>query len=131
MLESRTALEARALAARPVKRLGHHEELANLAVCLVSSQSEYINGDCVTTDDGHWLYGAGEFNDFLGLPESREQFDKKLVCSAISAGFFSSPQGFPTRSPRYRTTAKLSPGRSSEHLRIVASSEERNGGNGF
>jgi NAD(P)-dependent dehydrogenase (short-subunit alcohol dehydrogenase family) len=50
----------------PLKRVGKHEELANLASYLISDYSEYINGEVVTIDAGEWLKGAGEFN---GLDE--------------------------------------------------------------
>jgi NAD(P)-dependent dehydrogenase (short-subunit alcohol dehydrogenase family) len=54
----------------PMKRFGRHEELANLAVYLVSEYSEYVNGECVTIDGGLWLRGAGEFNDLAELPDA-------------------------------------------------------------
>ena len=46
----------------PLKRVGDHLELANLAAFLVSDQSQYINGEVITIDGGEWLKGAGEFN---------------------------------------------------------------------
>ncbi len=46
----------------PLRRVGRHEELANLAAYLVADQSGYINGDVVTIDGGEWLKGAGQFN---------------------------------------------------------------------
>ncbi len=62
--------EEHAKQAHPMKRFGRHEELANLAVYLVSAQSEYVNGECVVIDGGLWLRGAGEFNDLTDLPEA-------------------------------------------------------------
>jgi NAD(P)-dependent dehydrogenase (short-subunit alcohol dehydrogenase family) len=62
--------EERALRQHPMKRFGRHEELANLAVYLVSSQSDYVNGECVVIDGGLWLRGAGEFNDFVEMPDA-------------------------------------------------------------
>ncbi len=53
----------------PMKRFGRHEELANLAVYLLSPQAEYINGDCVTIDGAQWLAGAGEFNEYRNLSD--------------------------------------------------------------
>ena len=47
----------------PLKRLGEHQELANLAAYLMSDYSAYINGDVITIDGGEWLLGAGEFNN--------------------------------------------------------------------
>ena len=46
----------------PLKRVGRHEELANLAAYLLSDMAEYINGDCIVIDGGEWLKGAGQFS---------------------------------------------------------------------
>lgn len=46
----------------PLKRVGEHQELANLAAYLMSDFSAYMNGEVVTIDGGEWLKGAGEFN---------------------------------------------------------------------
>lgn len=46
----------------PLKRVGEHIELANLAAFLLSDFSGYINGEVVTIDGGEWLQGAGQFN---------------------------------------------------------------------
>jgi len=62
--------EERAKQHHPMKRFGRHDELANLAVYLVSPQSEYVNGECVTIDGALWLRGAGEFNELLDLPDA-------------------------------------------------------------
>jgi NAD(P)-dependent dehydrogenase (short-subunit alcohol dehydrogenase family) len=56
--------------AHPMKRFGKHEELADLAVFLLSNSAAYINGECVEIDGGQWLRGAGEFNDLVDLPDS-------------------------------------------------------------
>ncbi len=63
-------LEERAKNHHPMKRFGRHDELANLAAYLLSSQAEYVNGECVVIDGGLWLCGAGEFNDFADLPDA-------------------------------------------------------------
>jgi NAD(P)-dependent dehydrogenase (short-subunit alcohol dehydrogenase family) len=63
-------LEERAKSHHPMKRFGRHEELANLAAYLLSPQAEYVNGECVVIDGGLWLRGAGEFNDFLEMPDA-------------------------------------------------------------
>ncbi len=63
-------IEERMKAAHPMKRFGRHDELANLAVYLVSPQSDYVNGECVTIDGGLWLRGAGEFNEFVEVPDA-------------------------------------------------------------
>ena len=63
-------LEERARTYHPMKRFGRHEELTNLAAYLLSEQAEYVNGECVVIDGGLWLRGAGEFNDFVDLPDA-------------------------------------------------------------
>jgi NAD(P)-dependent dehydrogenase (short-subunit alcohol dehydrogenase family) len=63
-------IEERAKNSHPMKRFGRHEELANLAAYLLSRQADYINGECVVIDGGLWLRGAGEFNDFVDLPDA-------------------------------------------------------------
>ena len=62
--------EAQAKDQHPMKRFGRHDELANLAVYLVSEQADYVNGECVVIDGGQWLRGAGEFNDLIELPDA-------------------------------------------------------------
>jgi NAD(P)-dependent dehydrogenase (short-subunit alcohol dehydrogenase family) len=54
----------------PLKRVGRHEELANLAVYLLADGSQYINGECVTIDAGAWLRGAGQFSFLDALTDS-------------------------------------------------------------
>jgi NAD(P)-dependent dehydrogenase (short-subunit alcohol dehydrogenase family) len=39
----------------PLKRVGDHQELANLAAYLVSDFSAYVNGEVVVIDGGEWL----------------------------------------------------------------------------
>jgi len=53
----------------PLKRLGEHQELANLAAFLVSDFSGYINGEVITIDGGEWLQGAGQFNALEMVPD--------------------------------------------------------------
>ncbi len=54
----------------PLKRVGEHQELANLAAFLVSDFSGYINGDVITIDGGEWLQGAGQFNALEMVPDA-------------------------------------------------------------
>lgn len=63
-------LEENAKNSHPMKRFGRHEELTNLAAFILSGQADYINGECVVIDGGLWLRGAGEFNDFVDLPDA-------------------------------------------------------------
>jgi len=54
----------------PLKRVGEHIELANLASYLISDQAAYINGEVVTIDGGEWLKGAGEMNELERIPKA-------------------------------------------------------------
>lgn len=58
----------------PLKRVGEHQELANLAAYLVSDFSAYVNGEVVTIDGGEWLQGAGQFNLLEAIP--KEMWDQ-------------------------------------------------------
>jgi len=53
----------------PLRRMGEHQELANLAAYLVSDFSAYINGEVITIDGGEWLQGAGQFNLLEQIPK--------------------------------------------------------------
>jgi NAD(P)-dependent dehydrogenase (short-subunit alcohol dehydrogenase family) len=53
----------------PAGRVGEHIELSNLASYLISDESGYITGDCVTIDGGEWLMG-GEFNAFTTFDQT-------------------------------------------------------------
>ena len=53
----------------PLKRVGDHQELANLAAYLISDFSAYINGEVIVIDGGEWLKGAGQFNLLEAVPE--------------------------------------------------------------
>lgn len=52
----------------PLKRVGDHQELANLAAYLVSDFSAYLNGEVVVIDGGEWLKGAGQMNLLEEVP---------------------------------------------------------------
>jgi NAD(P)-dependent dehydrogenase (short-subunit alcohol dehydrogenase family) len=63
-------MEERAKNRHPLKRFGRPEELADLAVFLLSQQASYINGECVVIDGGEWIRGAGEYNHLVDLPDA-------------------------------------------------------------
>ncbi|MFZ6000518.1 MAG: SDR family oxidoreductase [Bacteroidota bacterium] len=52
----------------PLKRVGDHQELANLAAYLMSDFSAYINGEVITIDGGEWLRNGGEFSHLEQIP---------------------------------------------------------------
>lgn len=61
----------------PLKRVGDHQELANLAAFLMSDFSGYINGEIITIDGGEWLQGAGQFNGLEAItPEMWDMLEK-------------------------------------------------------
>lgn len=53
----------------PLKRVGEHQELANLAAYLMSDYSAYINGEVITIDGGEWLRNGGEFSHLEMIPD--------------------------------------------------------------
>ena len=53
----------------PLKRVGDHQELCNLAAFLLSDYATFINGEVVTIDGGEWLQGAGQFNHLEAIPQ--------------------------------------------------------------
>lgn len=53
----------------PLKRVGEHQELANLAAYLMSDYSSYVNGEVITIDGGEWLRNGGEFSHLEMIPE--------------------------------------------------------------
>ncbi len=66
----------------PLKRVGEHQELANLAAYLMSDFAAYINGEVVTIDGGEWLYGAGEFNQLEKIPKEMWDMLEKMIKSS-------------------------------------------------
>jgi NAD(P)-dependent dehydrogenase (short-subunit alcohol dehydrogenase family) len=52
----------------PLKRVGEHQELANLAAYLMSDYSAYVNGEVITIDGGEWLRNGGEFSHLENIP---------------------------------------------------------------
>lgn len=52
----------------PLKRVGQHQELANLAAYLMSDYASYINGEVITIDGGEWLRNGGQFSHLELLP---------------------------------------------------------------
>lgn len=72
-------LEQQYLAKIPAGRYGNHDELADLAVFLISDLSPYMTGECVVIDGGESLQG-GQFN-FLThhlTGEQLKRYFKKL-----------------------------------------------------
>lgn len=63
----------------PLKRVGEHQELANLAAFLISDFAGYINGEIITIDGGEWLQGAGQMNGMEAIaPEMWDYIEKAI-----------------------------------------------------
>lgn len=65
----------------PLKRVGEHQELANLAAYLVSDFAAYLNGEVITIDGGEWLKGAGQFNLLEQVPEQMWDMLEEMIRS--------------------------------------------------
>jgi NAD(P)-dependent dehydrogenase (short-subunit alcohol dehydrogenase family) len=63
----------------PLKRYGKHEELANLAVYLVSDYAAYITGQVITIDGGETHYNGGEFNHLDVIPNAMWEAIEKQI----------------------------------------------------
>jgi NAD(P)-dependent dehydrogenase (short-subunit alcohol dehydrogenase family) len=74
-MSDKISLESRV----PLKRVGHHQELANLAAYLMSDFSAYVNGEVVTIDGGEWLQGAGQFNQMDAITQEEWDYLEKIV----------------------------------------------------
>ncbi len=66
----------------PLKRVGDHQELANLAAFLVSDFSSYINGEVITIDGGEWLQGAGQMNGLEAIPNEMWEMLEQMTRNA-------------------------------------------------
>lgn len=65
----------------PLKRVGDHQELANLAAYLVSDFAHYLNGEVITIDGGEWLKGAGQFNLLEQIPTEMWDMLEEMIKS--------------------------------------------------
>ncbi|HEX5169141.1 MAG TPA: SDR family oxidoreductase [Cyclobacteriaceae bacterium] len=62
----------------PLKRVGEHQELANLAAYLMSEYSAYVNGEVITIDGGEWLKNGGEFSHLEVVPNEMWDMLEKM-----------------------------------------------------
>lgn len=66
----------------PLKRVGDHQELANLAAFMMADFSGFINGEVITIDGGEWLQGAGQFNGLEAIePEMWDMLEQTIRAS--------------------------------------------------
>lgn len=55
----------------PLRRVGEHHELSDMAVFLLSDLSSYLTGEVIYLDAGASLTSAGQFNLFTELPREK------------------------------------------------------------
>lgn len=77
-------LEEQLIGRIPLRRVGHPDELANLAAFLISDYAHFLNGEVVTIDGGEWLQGAGQFNFLAEVDE--EQWNELAVMTRKGKG---------------------------------------------
>lgn len=65
----------------PLRRMGEHEELANLAVFLMAPGCAYLTGEVIALDGGQWLATDGNFHSLTNLDRS----DWDMIKSAIQS----------------------------------------------
>ena len=63
----------------PLKRVGEHQELANVCAYLLSDYSSYITGEIITIDGGEWMYNAGQFSWLDKVPSAMLSIIEKTI----------------------------------------------------
>ena len=51
----------------PLRRVGEHQELANLAIFLMADECQYLTGEVIALDGGQWLATGGNFHALTRL----------------------------------------------------------------
>ncbi len=65
----------------PMRRMGEHEELNNLAVFLMAPGCDYLTGAVIPIDGGQWLASGGNFNSLSALDKD----DWSMIKGSIQA----------------------------------------------
>jgi NAD(P)-dependent dehydrogenase (short-subunit alcohol dehydrogenase family) len=65
----------------PLRRMGEHSELCNLAVFMMAPGCEYLTGAVIPLDGGQWLASGGNFNSLSAL----DRTDWDMIKGAIQA----------------------------------------------
>ena len=65
----------------PLRRMGEHGELANLAAFLMSDGCDYLTGAVIPIDGGQWLASSGNFHALTNLDND----DWSMIRQAIEA----------------------------------------------
>ncbi len=65
----------------PMRRMGEHSELTNLAIFLMAPGCEYLTGATIPIDGGQWLASGGNFHQLTNLDDG----DWDMIKSAIQS----------------------------------------------
>lgn len=65
----------------PLRRMGEHRELVNLAIFLMADECEYLTGEVIAIDGAQWLASGGNFHQLTKLDDS----DWEMIAAAIRA----------------------------------------------
>jgi NAD(P)-dependent dehydrogenase (short-subunit alcohol dehydrogenase family) len=65
----------------PMRRMGEHSELDNLAIFLMAPGCDYLTGATIPLDGGQWLASGGNFHGLSNLDDS----DWDMIKSAIQS----------------------------------------------
>tara|TARA_B100000029_G_scaffold402391_1_gene401876 strand:+ start:578 stop:1438 length:861 start_codon:yes stop_codon:yes gene_type:complete len=63
----------------PLKRVGEHQELANICAYLLSDYSSYITGEIITIDGGEQMYNSGQFSWLDKVPNAMWAIIEKTI----------------------------------------------------
>lgn len=63
----------------PLKRVGEHQELANICAYLLSDYSSYITGEIITIDGGEQMYNSGQFSWLDKVPNAMWTLIEKTI----------------------------------------------------
>ncbi len=69
----------------PLRRMGKHVELANLAAFLMSEETEYLTGECIAIDGAQWLTNGGNFHQLSALGDAEWSAIRSAIQSTNAA----------------------------------------------
>lgn len=69
----------------PMRRMGDHAELANLATFLMSPGCDYLTGAVIPLDGGQWLASGGNFHALTNLDDSDWGMIRQAIQSTNAA----------------------------------------------
>ncbi len=69
----------------PLRRLGEHQELTNLAAFLMSDGCDYLTGAVIPLDGGQWLTSGGNFHALTNLDDGDWSAIKETIQASNAA----------------------------------------------